>query len=469
MPTGRSGTRCIDHDLAPEVELRIPVSRLVSVVVVLTGAGWSMAPGAGATSPAPTPQVFRFNSGSDDRALAQAVDAAGNSYLAGSVHTAGNPVTFSVVKLDPRGRLVWRHTYSGSRGGILGQAAAVALDAAGNVFAAGSIADSSNAQNVLVLKLGPDGTEQWAQRTSTGGGLDFAVRIALGPAGEVYVGGDSIGTGMDWLTQQYGPDGTLRWSRRFSGPGADADQLIDMAVTPSGNLAVTGMAELTGDGITNDIVTLEYDPQGATVWQRQFSDTAISDDLPADLEVDPAGTVVVTGVSNRNASPENTVMGPVTLRYDAAGTPLPVIRSGGAAVHLDQAGTIYLAGSINQEPGNSTVSKFSPSGAQIWTTPLPLAAGDLLTVAGIVVDPAGTITLAGTVDNQPTVNRDYLTLRYSPAGQELWRQRFDGHGQTKEDTVAGIALTGASTVLVAGTSSSPTLSAREDMVELRFP
>lgn len=450
--------------------MRIPLSRLVCGIAVLTGVGWSVAPTAGA-APAPAPQVFRFNSGSDDRAFAQAVDAAGNSYLAGSVHTAGNPVTFAVVKLNPQGGLVWRHTYSGSGGGVFGVATAVAVDPAGNVYAAGSVTESasSRAQNELVVKLGPDGTEQWARRTGNAGGLDFAVRIALGPAGEVYVGANSFGagTGMDWLTQQYGPDGTLRWSRRFSGPGADADQLIDLAVTPGGTLAVTGMATLTGDGVTNDIVTLEYDPQGGTVWQRQFSDTAISDDMPADLAVSATGTVVVTGISNLNASPENTVTGPVTLRYDAAGTPLPVIRSGGAAVHLDQAGSLYLAGSLNQAPGNSTVSRFGPAGDPVWSTPLPLAAGDLFTIAGIVVDAAGTVTLAGTVDNQPTVNRDYLTIRYSPAGQELWRQRFDGRGQTREDTVAGIALVGTA-VLVAGTSSSTILSAREDMVELRF-
>ena len=84
------------------------------------------------------------------------------------------------------------------------------------------------------------------------------------------------------------------------------------------------------------------------------------------------------------------------------------------------------------------MSKVSPAGTQAWSTPLPLAAGDLFTIVGIVVDPAGTVTLAGTVVNQQTLNRDYLTIRYSPAGATV-RVRA---GQERDSTVVSVANSG---------------------------
>jgi hypothetical protein len=418
--------------------------------------------------------VLRFDAGRSDRTVAQAVDAAGNIYLAGSVEQSSSNITFSVVKLDSGGSLVWRHNYSGSRGGVGGFAQAVTLDAAGNVYAAGGISSdpfSSTSHDFLVLKLGPDGSEIWAQRYSNGDNSEFASHVAVDAGGAVYVSGRSTSiTFNDWLTQRYGPDGTLQWTRGFTTAGQADDIVADIALLPNGNLAVTGTANIKGDGITNDIQTLVYNARGDTVWQRLFTDTAISDDVPLDMEVNASGQILLTGFTAFNASPENLIFGPITLRYDAAGTLLQTIRVGGAAVHFDPAGNFYLAAAINNAPGNSTVAKFTPDGVQVWKTTLTLTSVQLLTVKGIVTDPAGTVTIAGTLDTMTTLSRDYLTIRYSATGEEVGRNQFDGRGVSdRNDSVGGISIDGTGAVLVGGTSGAPTLSAREDMVVVKIP
>ncbi|MGW1617126.1 hypothetical protein ACWCQZ_48880 [Streptomyces sp. NPDC002285] len=421
----------------------------------------------------PAPQLIRYDGGRGDGAAAQTVDAVGNIYIAGSTKVGTNPITFAVMKFNPQGNLVWRALYSGSQGGVQGVAGAVTVDGAGNVYATGSISNGAvfgQNHDALVVKLSPTGQEQWARRYDNGD-FDQGRKIAVDQTGAVYIGGSSTGSsgGNDWLTQRYGADGTLQWTKRFTSPGTVNDNLADMMLTPAGNLAVTGTVKDKGDGLTNAAATLVYDAQGNVVWQRHFADTASSDDIPADMDIDPSGNITVTGMSARTAAPRETEGAPITIRYTSTGNALPVIRAGGNAVRADAAGNLYLAGGIERLSGKAAVAKYAATGTQVWSTPVTLPS-DSFFIKGIVADMAGNVTVAGTTTNRSTGNRDYLTIRYTPTGQEQWQHRFEGAGaSSRADEVADITLvpnTGAA--LVTGTSDNTTLSSREDIVALKF-
>ncbi|TWP51756.1 hypothetical protein FKR81_12890 [Lentzea tibetensis] len=448
--------------------LRSIATSALAVVAVLSAAVGSSVSAAVVESP----QVIRFHGGGDDRAGAIALDGAGNMYLGGAVGTPNTGITFAVVKLNARGELIWRTTYSGARGGTLGAVSALAVDAAGNVFAGGHISDDRNVDS-LVLKLGPDGSERWAQRyDGPGGGYDQVIGLAVDQSGAVYATGNSYGTGFDWVTQRFGSDGTLQWTRRHSGPGSADDVVGDMMLGPNGDLVVAGVTRNTPDALTNDIEIVSYRPSGEINWRQQWTDTPISHELVEDMDVDAAGGITVTGSTARNPSPEFGVPLPITLRYNASGSLQQTIRAGGNAVAVDSnGGAAYLVGSFMDKPQLSQTTKYDAAGNLVWVTPLALNTNEFLVVTGIVVDAQGVATVAGTVHNPRMPAVDYLTIRYSSDGRELWRHRFNGLGNG-DDRVAGLAVDSANGVLVTGTSWGDYSSSGDtdnDILTLRFP
>ena len=141
-----------------EVVMRKPARPFMIRVSVIVGmalaAAVSLSPAVAAGQ---TPQIIRFDGGAYDRAGAITVDGVGNSYLAGAVDEGGAGSSFAVVKLGPDGVTRWTARYDGSRGGVGGQANAVAVDAAGNVYAAGYIGDGvmfNTNYDYLVVKFG---------------------------------------------------------------------------------------------------------------------------------------------------------------------------------------------------------------------------------------------------------------------------------------------------------------------------
>ena len=136
-----------------------------------------------------------------DGANAIAVDAAGNAYVAVTGDAAGFPGIANgpdqsgiiVSKLDPNGQLLY------SFFDPHGAAAAIALDASGGAYVAGTAYPGVSGINqvystpgngqALVLHLSPDGTKKlW--ETALGGSVRAdASAIAVDSAGAVYVGG----------------------------------------------------------------------------------------------------------------------------------------------------------------------------------------------------------------------------------------------------------------------------------------
>ncbi|HJW85138.1 MAG TPA: SBBP repeat-containing protein, partial [Candidatus Brocadiaceae bacterium] len=101
-------------------------------------------------------------------------------------------------------------------------------------------------------------SELWAARYSgPGNGQDEAAAIAVDADGNVYVTGNSFGTNetrLDYATIKYDADGNQQWVARYNGPGNKEDVAIAIAVHASGNVYVTGYSDGTG-GYTYDYAT----------------------------------------------------------------------------------------------------------------------------------------------------------------------------------------------------------------------
>ena len=180
-------------------------------------AGWTMVAQTGPPPMVQVPMVARYTAGgsrwvrtytSPGRAQDVAIDRSGNVYVAATVDpAAGGDIV--VLKYDAAGALKWATTpYDGTGNGGPDKAVAIAVDAADNVFVAGeSVVTSVNGVfgkvGIVVLKYGPDGGPAGSGGSFPSSGSpnegDLSLHdLALGPTGDVYVCG----------SQEYLPAGT---------------------------------------------------------------------------------------------------------------------------------------------------------------------------------------------------------------------------------------------------------------------
>src|SRR5262249_50961404 len=139
----------------------------------------------------------------EDSAQAIAVAPSGNVVVGGLLvqavqNTATRGYAFWVSLLSGAdGTELWRYTRAGSARGAFDRVAALALDAAGDVYATGGA--GAPAQQLVTVKLsGATGAELWRRSLSgtTSTSMVFDPSLALTPSGDVIVGGklDNLGT-----------------------------------------------------------------------------------------------------------------------------------------------------------------------------------------------------------------------------------------------------------------------------------
>jgi hypothetical protein len=237
---------------------------------------------------------------------------------------------FFLAKYEGTGRAIWARRAGGPGSD---QARAVGLDNAGNIYIAGSFADSvivggtmlrsTGGTDAFVARYTSAGAPFWA--TSMGGpGNDSALALVADRFGNSYVAGsftDSAQIGGDLLrsaglTDAFvakldGP-GSIRWARE--GGGGDSDVANAVAVDSLGAVYITGryydsaffdstrLDDTSGNG---DIFVVKYDGSGSVQWGRTAGGLlldegrAIAVDLNHDLRVAGSITDVATFGSNR--------------------------------------------------------------------------------------------------------------------------------------------------------------------------
>mgnify|MGYP001549565312 CR=1 FL=1 len=217
-----------------------------------------------------------FGGDDDDRGFGIAVDASGNSYITGyyfgnaelggtKQKNRGGADAF-VASYDKDGTHRWSTSFGGTqndrgvRAEVHGETLYVTGRAIGPVdFGAGPVAGGSSHDAHLVSLKAADGSINWGKLFGDSGN-DFGMGLAVDGAGNVYLAGSFNGTvdfGAGALTSKgqgdvmavaFKPDGTAIWSKRFGGASNDLGN--DIAVTPNGNVCLTGYVE--GDADVGD-------------------------------------------------------------------------------------------------------------------------------------------------------------------------------------------------------------------------
>lgn len=268
------------------------------------------------------------------------------------------------------------------------------------------------------------------------------------------------------VTRAGGADYSLEWEARYDGPRQGVDEPWALAIDDAGNVIVTGTSWVTGY-YDQDFATVKYNASGAETWSRAFDGTAGRDDYARGVAVDELGCVYVAGSSNQSAGYPNWDI--VTVKYFPSGDVewLGRFEDDGCwdtpvAVELDGRGGVYVAGTVaghGQGPGGPAddliTLRFDWDGQLLWARrydgPYEFFSQDVC--RGMAVDLSGNVTVTGESYGADGV-MDCVTIKYSPAGDELWVARADGPNGTPLYAVEGregVATDGSGNVFVTGT------------------
>ncbi len=352
---------------------------------------------------------------------------------------------------------VWVARYDGP-GNDTDEATALAVDADGNIYVTGESYGSGTRGDYATVKYAPNGDTLWVRRyTGPGSYTDQANALAVDMSGNVYVTGESfVSSGYpDYATVKYDADGNELWAARYNGPQDWWDQANAVAVDPSGNVYVTGYAGVLGHHM--DYATIKYDPNGDTLWVRLYGGAYNYDDFAHALAVDESGNVYVTGEARDVYYPDYT-----TIKYDSNGDTVWVRRYNGTGNHedkayalaVDRSGNVYVTGG-SVEPSyryDYATVKYDSDGNQLWVARYDGPAGSNDYARALVVDASGNVYVTGRSSGSGTYD-DYATIKYDPEGNELWVARYNGPGNW-DDGATALAVDDSGNVYVTGTSCS---------------
>jgi Bacterial Ig-like domain/Beta-propeller repeat len=225
----------------------------------------------------------------NNAAYGVAVDASGNVFAAGETFGALDGQTYAgagdifVVKYSSAGV---RDTTSTR---MLGTAAedrafGVATDTSGNVFAAGYTAGgldgntSAGGLDLFVVKYDPAAAKQWTRQLGTAAD-DFANAVATDASGNVYAAGTTFGGldgntlvgGSDAFVVKYDTSGAKQWTRQVG--TTDDDDAFGVATDTTGNIYLTGdtFGALTGNTSSGlaDLFVSKFNTSGTSQWIKQ--------------------------------------------------------------------------------------------------------------------------------------------------------------------------------------------------------
>ncbi|MDF7815235.1 SBBP repeat-containing protein [Hymenobacter sp. YC55] len=400
-----------------------------------------------------------------DEATELVVDATNNVLVTGlSYNNDGLSDQATVKYAGGSGQQLWAIRYNGpaDNNDVPG---GVAVDPAGNVYTTGSsVAGSNNNWDYATVKYaGASGQQSWqAAYNWADNSDDVAVDVAVDAAGNVYVVGSSQSSGssnVDYVTIKYAANGQELWKTRYHNPLNSYGRPVKLVVDAAGNVYVTGSNAMEV-GFGTDYLTLKYDgATGQQLWEARYGGTDRGSASAADMALDNAGNVYVTGGAFGVSSAEY-----ATVKYDGAtGQQLWEARynalgsfyNGASRLVLDAAGNVYVSGIFNSNSRIvfATIKYNGTTGQQVWDARFPtFGTGTGATVDGLTVDAAGNVYITGKSD-YIAFSSECLTIKYAANGQQLWVARYKGPDNGYGEGAA-VAVDAAGDVYVMGRTIS---------------
>jgi hypothetical protein len=296
---------------------------------------------------------------SDHQVSAVATDTAGNVIVVGSVQTATHGVDWLVGKWSRGGKLLWQRQRDGTAHGP-DNAKAVAVAADGSIVVVGSLGNAGTHDDGLIVKYSPNGKLLWQQRVDgPTHGSDAFTAVALDAAGNAYAAGYDYTAARadDALLIRYSAKGRQLWKRRWGDPVGLKHEWYSSVAVRGGYVAAAGITENDPNAANweNRGLLVKYaTARGTLKWARTFENP--TDPLrEADwnfVGIDARGRVAAAGWVATSAVPGEGAW--ATTVYSAAGvrgslqTMQGTLANGNRprALLSTAGGTVYVTGSL---------------------------------------------------------------------------------------------------------------------------
>ncbi len=372
--------------------------------------------------------------GAGDRLSSLCSDAAGNLFAVGSMDGVQSGASvLAVVKLDASGVHQWTRTHVFAPGGPTQSLGGVVCDAAGNVYAVGFAGTAPSTFQAVVVSYDPNGTFRWLTPLAPGPNT-IAQRIAFDPAGSVVVAGT---TGSQALCARLDLAGSVLWQQVFAAAGFDGTSWVDLVLTPAGDVAVAGVVGVPG-GPFQDLAVAQYAANGQLRWSRTIDHAGQSEQFGA-IATGGDGSLALAGWTQPYAP--GTGFGPADVLVvdlvrqsqvyclgDGSGTPCPCANS---SPSLEQAGCANSVGAAARLVDQGVASVSADSLALVCSGTTPSATSLLIqapTATGGTQFGDGLRCVGGSIMRMYTRNASAGVVSYPAAGDPSITARSAAQG-----------------------------------------
>jgi len=244
-----------------------------------------------------------------------------------------------------------------------------------------------------------------------------------------------------------------QWVQNFNGPDNGKDAAICVTSDNSNNVIVSGYCTTNpGD---KDIAVVKYTSGGTLLWSYIYNGPEETEDKPYGIIVDQLNNIIVTGTSSDDyCTIKLNPQGNVSWIRKYAGPSAGEDRTYGIIV--DNLNNIIVTGASFGGTASGFdiyTIKYDPAGNEMWSYRYNGSGSAEDRPYGIIVDQQNNIIITGTTFSSTGLSLDYITMKLSPIGLPLWNKFYNGSGGEEDRSYGIITDQAGSKIFITGAST----------------